>query len=135
MNIITRDNIKEKLLLWKEGKINSRDLLEFSDLYVIEDNYELEDWEGGLPNSISSEVLGIFQMIDLDPITREDVPYILYMLDTPLGDFEKAYGKWVSYYKDKNLDKIIAQVKNDPLFRNDPFYEDWITSYNEYKNS
>lgn len=88
--IVTREDVSRILREWVEGGLSSVDIHSWAESLFMHDGVGYEDWEHD-DKSVTNEVLGALDMLDMNLILPEDVPIYLEFLDTPEGQFDAGY--------------------------------------------
>jgi hypothetical protein len=92
---ISRNDISEKLIMWRDGALTRNDLFRWAVEVYFPGVTEFEDWEEGPENSVTNEVLSRLGMLDIDSYSEKDIPVFLEFLKTPAGKFEEGYRKFI----------------------------------------
>jgi hypothetical protein len=83
--IITRDDVARVLTDWSSGRKTSSEVLRWAVSTYLSDDVDYEDWEDD--NSVTNEVVGTLDMLDMNLALPEDAPIYLQFLATPVGQF------------------------------------------------
>lgn len=115
MTIITRKNIIDKLLAWKESRISEEELESFSDLYILgEHDVNFEDWIDD--QSASFDVMSLIAMMDLDLYCKDDVDKSIQFLKSPINSYASAKEEFFSYIKNIDKRKRALQLADNPYY-------------------
>lgn len=115
---VTRDDVKEILIKWGNGELKTIEIQAWaSDRYASKD-YVLADWEGkNKDKSVINEVLACLDCLALNVIDKEDVPALLELLDTPIGNFEDGIFSWENYLLAIDLEERRSKIDSNPEFK------------------
>jgi len=114
--IITRKDLKEKLLQWQAGQMTAHDLNDWVGSNYPNEEVEYEDWDETEEFSVTNEVLAALDMMDMNLMTLEDVPAYLDFLETPPASFEEGYKELQQYLEQIDLKKRAAALVADPFY-------------------
>jgi hypothetical protein len=70
LKIISRDDVKEILLKWEADIISASDVHEWASNRYAVDEYDFSDWEGDYDFSVTNEVLGELDCLDMNLVTK-----------------------------------------------------------------
>jgi hypothetical protein len=118
--ILSCNEVANVLKNWVEGKISSRAVHDWANALYLKDDVEYEDWEDD--ESITNEVIGALDMLDMNLAVAEDALIYLDFLAAPKGSFAKAY----AFYR-KRLEAIDYESRRKEL-RDDPPYAPFLKS-------
>ena len=103
--IITREYLISLLKAWQQDKITTAEF--YNTIVTIHaSDTEYLDWENEgksvtsehIPSeSVTSEIIAYFEMLDLDFIIQEDIDPAIEFLNTPIGKIEEGMEKWQQY--------------------------------------
>jgi len=113
--IISRKELKEKLLQWQEGQITAHELNDWAGQHYPNDDVEYDDWDD-TENSVTNEVLAALDMMDMNLTTPEDVPAYLKFLETPIDSFDEGFRKLQQYIKQINIKERAAALAANPFY-------------------
>jgi len=116
MKKITRKDLKEKLLRWREGQITAQELNDWAGRNYPNDDVEYEDWDEAEENSVTNEVLAALDMMDMNLMTPKDVSAYLDFLETPPSAFEEGYKQLQQYLNQIDIKKRAAVLVTDPFY-------------------
>lgn len=112
--VITRQEIKDILLKWKNSTISAKDVQKWAK-NISDKNYGFEDWdEHG--NSVSNEIVNMLDSLAMNLILQEDIDCYLAFLKTPISEFEKGYFLWDQYLESINYNKRKKLLKDNILY-------------------
>lgn len=115
---ITRETIKRELEAWQKSEKSTQEIFDWAqDLFgaAMIDEAEYDDWEGR--NSVSKEILGHLDNLDMNLVVVDDVPHCIAFLSTPVGKFEDGWVEWK-----KRLEVIDYKERQERL-RTDLIYK------------
>ena len=113
--IVTRQDIKDILLKWKNNVITAENVQNWA-MNVCDSDFEYEDWdEHG--NSVSNEILNMLDGLAMNLILQEDIDCYLRFLNTPIDKFKKGYSSWDKYLESINYDTRKSMLKNNMLYK------------------
>lgn len=114
--ILSREDLKEKLLQWQEGQITAQELNNWAGENYPNDDVDYEDWDEAEAHSVTNEVLAALDMMDMNLMTSEDVPAFLDFLETPPASFEEGYKKFQRYQEQIDIKKRAADLVTEPFY-------------------
>jgi hypothetical protein len=91
--IITREEVAHKLREWADGRVCSEEVFRWANALYLSDDVDYTDCEGD-EDSVTNEVLGVLDMLDMNLVLPEDVPIYLEFLSTPAGKFQTGYAEF-----------------------------------------
>ena len=91
MEAVARNEIRQKLREWQSGIISTDAIQTWASQWFLAEHIDFEDWEGD--NSVSNEILGALDMLDMNLTTTEDADAFLEFLSSPVGQFAEGYKK------------------------------------------
>lgn len=100
--IIKRRDILDRLLQWKNGNLTRDEIYAWANEIYFPGEIDFDDWEGVKDNSVANEILSRLGMLNLDSYSENDIPVFIEFLNTPIGQFETGYDKFI-----KQIDKGI----------------------------
>lgn len=112
--IISRSEVANALNAWPEGKMCSQAIHDWANELFLNNDVEYEDWEGD--DSITNEVLGALDMLDMNLVLPEDAPIYLQLLATPKGDFVKGYAVYQQRLEGIDYEARKEQLRDNPLY-------------------
>ena len=86
--ILKRADVARVLTEWSTGRMTSIEVLSWADSRYPSDDVDYEDWEGD--DSVTNEVLGALDMLDMNLALPEDAPIYLQFLSTPVGQYSSG---------------------------------------------
>jgi hypothetical protein len=116
LKTITRDDVKEILLKWNEDVLNATDVHEWASNRYAVDGYDFTDWEGDDDFSVTNEVLGELDRLDMNLISKEDIPVYMALLNTPIGDSQSGILKLEQYQKSINYEERKKKLNKEKLY-------------------
>ena len=93
MEIVTREETREKLREWQSGDISTDAIQTWASERWMSDHHTYEDWEYDGEVSASNDVLAAIDMLDINLTTKEDAKIYIEFLDTPLGEYPKGHSR------------------------------------------
>lgn len=114
--LITRNDISEMLLMWKNDTLNEKDVFSWVEENYFPGSADFDDWEGD--SSVTSEVLLQLDSLDMNLIMKSDIEAYLEFLSTPLGHFELGYQKWRKYIDTINYEERKKELKGNSFYSN-----------------
>lgn len=112
---ISREDILHILKKWESNVIDVQDVYNWAYLKYLKENVDYNDCEGY--NSVCLEVISYLDTLDLNLVTREDIPALIQFISTPIGEFKNGFNLWKDY-----INSIDITHRKHKL-RNNPFYE------------
>lgn len=88
--------------------MTSIEVLSWADSRYPSDDVDYEDWEGD--DSVTNEVLGALDMLDMNLALPEDAPIYLQFLSTPAGKFASGHAEFR-----RRLDAIDHNYRREQL--------------------
>jgi hypothetical protein len=92
MEIVTREQIRQKLGEWQTGAITAEAIQSWAANRWMSDHFTYEDWEFD-EFSASNEVLAALDMLDINLTTEADAEALIEFLNTPIGEFPAGYNR------------------------------------------
>ena len=116
--MIDRSEIREVLLQWQRGDISERDVHE-----QMEALWERREWPE-LPD-IDDESIAIQAVMKLDGlnvewITRDDIPAFLDFLGTALGRAPEGWAQWRRYWDSVDMTQRQEQLRDNTYYSRVP---------------
>ncbi|XVN40870.1 MAG: hypothetical protein RCO49_09110 [Rickettsia endosymbiont of Argas persicus] len=112
--IVTREYLISLLRAWQQNKITTARFYETIEIIHASSDSKYLDWEndGELVTweSVTSEIIAYFEMLDLDYITQEDIESIIEFLNTPIGKFDEGWKKWQQFEYSTNIEERIKKL-------------------------
>jgi hypothetical protein len=93
MEIVTREEIRQKLREWHSGIISTDAIQTWASERWMSDHHTYEDWEYDGEASASNDVLAAIDMLDINLTTKEDAEIFIEFLETPLGEYPRGHSK------------------------------------------
>jgi hypothetical protein len=116
MKIIKRKDIEQILLNWSGNILSTNEVLDWADNRYPFENVDYEDWEGDPPKSVSNEILAHLDSLEMNLVTKDDIPAMIRFLETPIGDFERGFKKWCDYNSSIDIRKRIKELQGIPFY-------------------
>ena len=107
--VITRNELRALLDEWHSGKRTSREVHDWAEA-----RYAVHAWE--CEDDVTNEVLGALDVLDLNLLTRYDVPVLLAMLQLLPGQAARAAELLDAHFQEVNLDDRKKTLEGDALY-------------------
>jgi hypothetical protein len=107
--LITRDDLRSLLTAWHAGSHSAADVHSWAEARFAVDAWECED-------DVANEVLAQLDMLDMNLVTRDDVPALLAMLDVPSGQGAGASQQFEARISSSDLERRKKQLATDPTY-------------------
>jgi hypothetical protein len=121
--ILKRADVARVLTEWSAGRMTSIEVLSWADSRYPSDDVDYEDWEGD--DSVTNEVLGALDMLDMNLALPEDAPIYLQFLSTPAGEFASGYAEFRRRLDAIDYDCRRAQLRDTMPYA--PFLRSQLT--------
>ncbi len=95
--VITRDELRALLEEWHSGKRKSGEVHDWAEARYAVDAWECED-------DVTNEVLAALDVLDMNLLTRDDVPVLQAMLQLLPGQAARAAELLNAHFREVNLD-------------------------------
>jgi len=95
--IITRDELRTLLEDWRSGRRTSGEVHDWAEARHAVDAWECED-------DVTNEVLAALDVLDMNLLTRDDVPVLQAMLRLLPGEAARAAELLDTHFHEVNLD-------------------------------
>ncbi|RZI45291.1 hypothetical protein EDM53_05475 [Rickettsiales endosymbiont of Peranema trichophorum] len=118
--MITVQEVRQKIIDWRDGVMTTEEIQGWGEeKYTSNDlrNASLSERE----HFIVIEVLQYLEFINMNLVTKDDIPHILEFIDG--ADHNDAYKKWNEY-----LNNIDYKSRAD-LLKGEAFYEDYCLAH------
>ena len=83
LRTVTREEVAQKLSEWASGRTSSAEVHGWASALFLSEDVDFADWEGD-EDSVTKEVLGALDLLDMNLVTPQDVPALLAFLGTHL---------------------------------------------------
>jgi hypothetical protein len=93
-HLLTRADLATVLTQWLDGRLTAHQVHEWAEERAGNDTFDVDDWEGIESNSVANEVLRALDMLDMNLMLPDDIPFYLEFLGTLEGQFYEGYRKW-----------------------------------------
>ena len=113
--IITRKIILNYLEAWQRGEKTAQEIWEWAESHFAVDSTDYDDWEND--NSVSKEVMGALDCLNMNLVIVEDIPTYIEFLKTPQGQFQEGYAKWQQQLDSIDYKQRQKTLKDDPLYQ------------------
>jgi hypothetical protein len=114
--LITRADLAMILMVWLDGYLSADQVHEWAEERAASSRFDVDDWEGPESNSVANEVLMALDMLDMDLMTPDDIPFYLEFLDTPAGHFDTGYHRWRDALHHIDHSARREALRADPLY-------------------
>jgi hypothetical protein len=114
-----REDVATIVRDWGAGRMSSVEVLDWAVAHYLSDDIDYEDWEGD--NSVTNEVLGALDMLDMNLAIPEDAAIYLDFLSTPIGQFEVGYADFQRRLDEIDYDRRRGQLRQ--VFPYAPFLQ------------
>ena len=111
MEIVTREEIRQKLREWQSGIISTDAIQTWASERWMSDHYTYEDWEYNGEVSASNEVLAAIDMLDINLTTKEDARIYIEFLNTPLGEYPRGHSRMKEKIRSIDFDDRKRQLR------------------------
>jgi len=113
--IISRELLKDLLTKWRNHELAEDQLHDWAENKYLNDGVDYSDWESD--NSVTNEVLGALDMMDMNLMTKEDIETYMKFLDTPPGQFIQGYRELQDYLKTINYSERKRALAKIPFYK------------------
>jgi hypothetical protein len=107
--LVTRDELRTLLEEWQSGKRTSGEVHDWAEARYAVDAWECED-------DVTNEVLAALDVLDMNLLTRDDVPVLQAMLDLHPGQAARAAGLLDAHYQEVSLDDRKNSLASEPTY-------------------
>ena len=116
--LISRKDVREKLIEWQSAQIKSTDIHEWAENIYASSRFHFDDWFGldDAYNSVTNEVLSHLDQMNMNLTTVDEIPAFLACLDSPV-----EHTKVAIHELSKSLSKVDVHDRKGRL-RSDPLY-------------
>ncbi len=113
MENIDREILKKLLKRWQSDKIDAEEIfLEAEKMWTEYENQQ--DFPKKDYRSIGDEVLSTLDSLNVQLITKDDIPIMLNFLDTLKGKESEAWAVWEKYWDSVDLELRKTSLKGRP---------------------
>jgi hypothetical protein len=112
--LITRDDLGTVLKDWESGERTASQVHAWA-----EERYAVHAWE--CEDDVTNEVLAALDMLDVNLLTRDDVPVLRAMLELPAGSAAHAAEVFDTHFEQVDLDERKRNLARERLYA--PFCE------------
>jgi hypothetical protein len=109
---VGRSTILAKLAEWADGKVSPEEMYKWAQELFRSDEIEFDDADREKGFSAAREALTELEMLDMNFLTKTDVPIFVAFLNTAPDDFEKGYIGFVSSLQEIDSKKRMRELKN-----------------------
>ncbi len=92
--VTTRVDLATILKHWLDGRLTAHQIHGWAEERAGNSAFDIDDWEEVGSNSVANEILRALDMLDMNFMLPDDIPFYLEFLDTPEGQFDDGYRKW-----------------------------------------
>jgi hypothetical protein len=107
--LITRDDLRSLLTAWQAGNHSAADIHSWAEARFAVSAWECED-------DVANEVLAQLDMLDMNLVTRDDIPDLLAMLDVPSGLGASASQQFEARMSSSDLERRRTELAADPMY-------------------
>jgi hypothetical protein len=107
--LITRDELRTVLEDWHSGKRTSGEVHEWAEA-----RYAVRAWE--CEDDVANEVLAALDVLDMNLLTRDDVPVLQAMLELPPGQATRAAELLDAHFQEVSLDDRRESLASEPTY-------------------
>ena len=107
--ILSRRELQNILKQWLNGSLSAADVHAWAEERYLSESYEPED-------QVTNIILRELDTIDMNLITKEDVPIFLEMVNDKALTEQEAEKKWNLYSQSIDLKKRMKELASDPLY-------------------
>ena len=115
LRTVTREEVAQKLSEWASGRTSSAEVHGWASALFLSEDVDFADWEGD-EDSVTKEVLGALDMMDMNLVTPQDIPALLAFLGTPVGGFSGGYEKMKKWFDSVDYAARKTCLQSDPLY-------------------
>ena len=112
MPMVTRRDILEKLEAWEAHKLSTVMLHRWVVELLQEPDLDYDDWIGDRQFSGAREALLELEMLDMNFVTRDDIPVFVVFLAADQEAFEAAYIRFLKALQDIDLRERKTALKD-----------------------
>ena len=113
--VVSRGEVIDVLQKWLKGEVDEEELYRWAGSRYSVSDYDVEDREED--DSITNEVLGHLDMMDMNLVVKEDIPAMIEFLNTPKGKFNEGYSQWARYTKSINYKQRKEKLRHNPFYK------------------
>ncbi len=110
---ITREALRDLLENWRNGALSDMQVHQAAE--EMASSGEMKDWDfispDGSGNHIACMVVSELEMLHLDLITKDDVPFFLVLLELPESKVEEAMSATTRRFSDELWNERKAEIK------------------------
>jgi hypothetical protein len=117
VTIVSRSTILAKLAEWADGKLSPEEMHKWAQDLFRSDEVEFDDVDREKGFSVAREALTELEMLDMNFLTKADVPIFVAFLNTAPDDFEKGYIGFVSSLQGIDVKKRMRELKNTEPYK------------------
>lgn len=115
MIILKRVDLIRTLQDWQSNTIDAVKIFDWANEAYLNNQYAYEDWEGD--NSVSNEIMAHLDNLNISLVTKDDIPAMLEFLDTPPGQFDVGYKKWIQYVDSIDIRRRQKELGDLPFYK------------------
>jgi hypothetical protein len=109
---VGRSTILAKLAEWEAGKVSPEDMYKWAQQLFRSDEIEFDDIDREKGFSVAREALTELEMLDMNFLTKADIPIFVAFLNTAPADFDKGYISFVASLQEIDAKKRMRELKN-----------------------
>jgi predicted RNA methylase len=107
--LVTRDDLRTVLEDWESGKRMAGEVHEWAEARYAVSAWDCED-------DVANEVLAALEMLDMNLLTRDDVPVLRAMLELPTEQATRAAELLDAHFQVVNLDDRKKTLASEPIY-------------------
>lgn len=115
MEYIERNILKQLLLSWQKGELSEREVHEQAEV-LWSQNPQWEEYLPNDPRSINFEVAQQLELLPVQLIIPDDIPYFLTFLETPFGQEKEAWEFWTDYWNSIDFEERLIALLDNPYY-------------------
>ena len=111
-----REVVRELLLRWRSGSLDERAVHEAAERLWEKFGEEPPAYPKEDPRSIVLEVVSQLEVLNVQLITRDDIPALLEFLDSPVGSEGAAWARWTRYWDQLDFGRRLEELAANPYY-------------------
>ncbi len=113
--VISRQDVKDKLIKWQLDDIDAKQVHEWAENSYNTSHVEYEDWEDD-EYSVTNSILAELDMLNINLLTKEDIPALIEFLDSPPGKFKESDVKFQRYMRSIDIHERKSQLADIDIY-------------------
>ena len=116
--LISRKDVRDKLLQWQSGQIESTDIHEWAEKIYASSQFHHDDWFtlDDSDNSVTNEVLSCLDQMNMNLTTVDEIPTFLACLDSPVEHTIVAIHELSNSLSKVDVHDRKERLRSDPLY-------------------